>query len=518
MARRRDPEYFRNLQSDVGAFLQLLSHPTLLEDGAELFDLASAEWRLRLEFDKLLLEVWNSNRSLVRRVEELAYRDRGRLGLYVRRPHSKETSVLEFRELRLAERRGREGARSAFRREFVAMLGRESPVRKLEYVSHRSDREHSFSTWYTRGQSRRGTTAWAFIGLGKDEPPAAADAALAFGLIWLEWLRNRAAKTVVPKLQVYLPPAAVDLNVQRARSLNRRAVQLELYEWSQGEPQARLLDLDASGQLQARLVPRKSRESLVRRQHEMLRGLLGDAVDRLTISADAAGDFVSVRVEGLEVARVEGDLSARIYFGLEGSVRRADEAGPEEFQEFILQALARRNAHSRDAADEFYRLQSESWLESMLVRDITKIDPALCQDFVYPQVPAFSRADRGVIDILSVTRAGRLAVIELKLEEEINLPFQALDYWLRVESLRRQGTFRDFGYFPGVSLADAPPLLYLVAPAFRFHSTTARLLRYLDPSIAVIQVGINDQWRRGIKVLFRREKGMAGDSPSPRRL
>jgi len=507
MVHGRDPEFLRNLQNEVEAFVQSLSRPAVVEDEAELFDLTSTQWRLTLEFGKLLFEAWNSSRSVARRVEELAYRDGGKLGLFVRRPHAKATSVLEFRELRLAERRGREEGRSAFRREFVAMLERESPGRRFENVSHRSDREHSFSTWYTRGQARQGSTAWAFIGLGKDEPPAAADAALAFGLIWLDWLRNRSGKTVVPKLRIYLPPEAVELNAQRALSLNHRAVQLELFEWSPGETQARLLNLPAASNLEARLVSRRSSESLVSRHREMLRELLGDTVDRLAMMADAGGDFVSVRVEGLEVARVEGDLSPRIYFGLEGSVQRMDESGREEFQNFISQVLERRNAECHDTSDEFYRLQSERWLESLLVRDITKIDPALSPDFVYPQVPAFSRTDRGVIDILSVTRAGRLAVIELKLEEEINLPFQALDYWLRVETLRRQGKFQDFGYFPGASLSDAPPLLYLVAPAFRFHSTTARLLRYLDPSIAVIQVGINTQWRRGIKVLFRREKG-----------
>jgi len=49
------------------------------------------------------------------------------------------------------------------------------------------------------------------------------------------------------------------------------------------------------------------------------------------------------------------------------------------------------------------------------------------------------------------------------------------------------------------------PLVYLVSPAFRYHSTTGRLLRYLDPAIRIIQVGINDSWRKDIKILFRRE-------------
>ena len=31
------------------------------------------------------------------------------------------------------------------------------------------------------------------------------------------------------------------------------------------------------------------------------------------------------------------------------------------------------------------------------------------------------------------------------------------------------------------------------------------MLRYLDPAIHLIQVGINEGWREDIKVLFRRE-------------
>lgn len=109
-----------------------------------------------------------------------------------------------------------------------------------------------------------------------------------------------------------------------------------------------------------------------------------------------------------------------------------------------------------------------------------------------------------MIDILSMTRHGQLAVIELKLEEEINLPIQGLDYWLRVKWLADREQFRERGYFHGVELSKAPPLLYLVCPAFRFHSTTGQVIRYFDPSIEIIQVGVNDQWREGIEVLFRR--------------
>lgn len=161
---------------------------------------------------------------------------------------------------------------------------------------------------------------------------------------------------------------------------------------------------------------------------------------------------------------------------------------------------------SPDPAQEFYRFHAERWLEHLLVRDPTRIDPALETAWVYPQVPAFVGTERGVIDILACRRDGRLAVIELKLDEDINLPFQTLDYWLRVKWLQERHQFQEFGYFPNVALAEAPPVLYLVSPEFRFHSTIDALLRYFSPSIEVLRVGINNAWRRGVRVLYRRER------------
>jgi hypothetical protein len=505
MAHETGSEPLRALRQEIEAFIQSLAHPAVVEDEAELFDLASTRWSLTIQFDKLLFEAWNQARTLARRVEEVAYRDVDRLGIFVRKSHARETSVLEFRELHPKQRKGRDSGRSAFRQEFTAMLKQEFQGWRLENVSNRSDREHSFSTWYTRGLARQGRTGCALIGLSKDETPAAAEAVLAFGLIWLDWLRSRSERTMVPRLRIYLPREAIELNAHRAAAINHRAVQLELYEWNGGSERRVRVDLETAGDVAVRLVPHRPNEALIARHRDLLRGLLGDVVDCLTMTTDTTGKFVSVRVAGLEIVRIEGDLSPKIFFGLEGSVRRLDDGRRDDFREFVTRVLRWRNATSEDTSDDFYRLQSERWLESVLVNDITRIDPGLSPEFVYPQVPAFSRADRGVIDILTVTREGRLAVMELKLEEQINLPFQALDYWLRVEKLRQQGKFQGYGYFPGVALADAPPLLYLVVPAFRFHSTTTRLLRYLDSSITVMQIGINDPWRHGIKVLFRRE-------------
>ncbi len=506
------PDRLRELQSEIEDFLKSLDHPVVFEEEVEVFDLTSGRWKLDVEFGKLLFEAWNQARSIGRRVEEVAYRDRKRMGVFVRKPGGRETATLEFRELGSREeaaRTARVGSRASFRRELLALLGREYPGWKFERVSNRSDREHSFSTWYARGMARRGRTAWAFLGMAETEPPAAADAVLAYGLIWLEWLRAQHPEIAVSGLRLFLSPSAVDLTAHRATCLRPHTANVEIFARIAEESKPAPVDLKDFGNVETRLSPCRQGPMLVERHRALLGELLGDLFDRVDVAADPSGNFVSLRVHGLEVARVEGQLAARIYFGLEGSYRPLDESSPAKFREFVSRVVEVRRARSQDPTHEFYTLQAERWLESVLLRDITKIDPSLTPACVYPQVPAFAGMDRGVIDILSVTRGGRLTVIELKLQENINLPMQGLDYWLRVKWLSERGQFQERGYFPGLEPTKAPPLLFLVCPAFRFHSTTDCVLRYFDPSIEVVQVGLNAQWREGVRVLFRREMRVA---------
>jgi hypothetical protein len=122
---------------------------------------------------------------------------------------------------------------------------------------------------------------------------------------------------------------------------------------------------------------------------------------------------------------------------------------------------------------------------------------------MYTQVPAFSSGDRGIIDLLGATRDGRLAVIELKASEDIQLVMQAVDYWLRVRWHHEQNDFQRFGYFPDVPLKPKPPLLLLVAPGFRFHPANDIVIRYLSPEIDVVRIALAENWRRSLRVIFR---------------
>jgi hypothetical protein len=100
----------------------------------------------------------------------------------------------------------------------------------------------------------------------------------------------------------------------------------------------------------------------------------------------------------------------------------------------------------------------------LVVRDVTSLDERLDSACLYSQVPTFSASDRAMIDVLTLTRDGRLAVVELKADEDIHLPLQGLDYWARVTWHHARREFQHVGYFPARELCADKPLLFRVAP------------------------------------------------------
>ena len=134
---------------------------------------------------------------------------------------------------------------------------------------------------------------------------------------------------------------------------------------------------------------------------------------------------------------------------------------------------------------------------------MTRVDATLDARFAYSQVFASAGGAHGILDLLAVTRSGRLAIIELKAGEHIHLPLQAADYWLRVRKHLERGEIARYGYFPAVELQRAPPVVYLVAPALRFHPSTDEILRCLSLELEVVRVGLAEGWRRGLRVIIR---------------
>jgi hypothetical protein len=95
-------------------------------------------------------------------------------------------------------------------------------------------------------------------------------------------------------------------------------------------------------------------------------------------------------------------------------------------------------------------------------------------------------------------------VLELKANEDFHLPLQGLDYWARVRWHNERGEFKKFGYFAGREISAELPLLLLVAPALRIHPQTDTLLKYLSPEIDWELIAVDERWREGLKVVFRK--------------
>jgi hypothetical protein len=180
-----------------------------------------------------------------------------------------------------------------------------------------------------------------------------------------------------------------------------------------------------------------------------------------------------------------------------------DDCNLEDFDRLVRSIGEVRHPEGpRDA--RCWRLHPERWLESLVVKNVAALDDSLDPRWRYSQVPAFSAADRAMIDVPTVTRGGRLVVLELKADEDIHLPLQGIDYWSRVAWHHQRGEFQKFGYFAGRELSAEPPLLTMVAPALHVHPATDTLLRYVDPSIEWQVLGIDEHWRTDLKVVFRK--------------
>jgi hypothetical protein len=112
-----------------------------------------------------------------------------------------------------------------------------------------------------------------------------------------------------------------------------------------------------------------------------------------------------------------------------------------------------------------------------------------------------------------VTADGRLAVIELKVDDDLHFALQGLDYWIRVRHHHLQtadaatglGEFQRHGYFCGVQLSTLPPRLYLVAPSLHIHPATETILRYLSPRVEWNLLALDERWRQQIRVVWRKQ-------------
>ena len=490
-------------------FLAGTRDAVVMEDGQLVFDLATARYSVSADHGKCLLHLWSSDRNTVRRVLAVEHKS-GILRMDVQRFGQARPSRMEICLVR--DRRSpstRKATRSAYQQRLHAVLEREFAGWHVERLTTAMDLEKSFGPVYARGVLRHGASAFAVLGVNAQESQAAVDAAVAFGVLWLDHLRERLAMSAhVEGLKLFVPRGGCTVAAARMAHLHAQAAKWQLFEFDERAGEIEPVDCADRGNIATRLVHAASEEAAHERFAQSIARVR--ALAKEAEIAVLAASAIAFRVHGLEFARarlapaVSGfQLEEEIVFGA-GACETvlSDETAPI-FHRLVARILsARRRGGDRNHA--LWRMHPERWLESLVVRDVAALDSTLDPAFVYSQVPAFAAHDRGMIDVLTVTREGRLAVIELKAEEDPQLPLQGLDYWSRVHWHNQRGEFQQFGYFPGVALSPRPPLLLLAAPALHLHPTTDTLLRYLAPEVDITIIGLDERWRDGLRVVFRK--------------
>ncbi|MGA3159838.1 MAG: hypothetical protein ABSC77_01380 [Terracidiphilus sp.] len=512
----------------------LADHPAaaVLEDGRVLFDMRAARYAVSEQHGRCLLQLWSEERNLMRTVVEVQERAQC-LRLATRRMGVARPQTLEL--VPTSDRRtptARESARRNYQRLLERVLTRQFIGEKAEGFRSAMDLEHSFGPAYVRGRLLKGTAAEAVIGVSEAESGAIIDGILTLGILWLDHCRQHGdGRRHFGGLKVIVPAGAWRTTAERMAWLNHKAADFQLFTLDERSEELAVVDFRDTGNLDSRLVHAFSADAAIERCREGIDRLLllvpPAAQDRIEIRPSSATE-VGLLLHGLEFARVRHGVAANT-FARENEISfgaGANETPLTEENEPLCRDLFSRLFLSRhgDGAhtDPLFRLQPERWLESRLRAEIAELMPGLRGDMLYSQVPALSTGDRGLLDLLTLDRNGRLTVIELKADEDLHLPLQALDYWIRVRALnndrqplvgneggRPLSAFERQGYFPEAEVSPLTPRLLLAGPALRIHPANEPVLRYLSPQVEWELIALTEHWRRELKVVFRKRSSDA---------
>jgi hypothetical protein len=516
-------------------------HPAaaLLEDGRVLFDMRTSHYSVAESHGRCLLQLWSDERNLIRTVINVQQRAQC-LRLVTRRMGAAKPQSLEFAPT--SDRRTpttRDTARRNYQRLLERVLARQFVGVKVDGFRTAMDLEHSFGPAYVRGRLLKGTAADAVIGVSASESAAVVDGVLTLAILWLDYCRNHAdtrrhfggVKVIVPagapsdrSSSLGWTAGAWRTTAARMAWLNHAAADFQLFTLDERSEELTSVDFRDVGNLDSRLVHAFSSAAALDRCRPGIDRLLvlipSAARERVEIRPHSATE-VGLLLHGLEFARVRHGASAH-SFARENEVTfgaGASETPLTPENEDLCRDLFNRLFLSRHAdgahTDPLYRMAPERWLESRLRAGLADLLPNLRGDIFYSQVPALCAGDRGMLDLLALDRSSRLVVLELKADEDLHLPLQALDYWIRVRALNddRQtapsgptalSAFERNGYFTGTEVSPLPPRLILAAPALRIHPANEPVLRYLSPQIEWELLGLTEHWRRDLKVVFRK--------------
>jgi len=282
---------------EIEAFLENSRQPALLEPGEEMLALTPGNYALDIRGQRLTLQAWDRTRNLTRRVTGIKQSTAARMELAVERfPRRQGQLFLLDLGRRAGAGLGRRSGRLVFRERFRLFLRRQFPEWNLAELSAEPNLEFSLSPAFPRALLRHGQHAWAAIAC---PPEGDAAAMLAFGLIWLSYLRARERRLTVEGLALYLPTGSERSTALRLLCLDPAAARFELFTYSEEDFIAGVDPRD-HGNLDTRLEPCRRPEPNQTEAWRAIAALPG--VERIPRHDGRA----SLRVRGIEFAQLAG--------------------------------------------------------------------------------------------------------------------------------------------------------------------------------------------------------------------
>ena len=379
------------------------------------------------------------------------------------------------------------------------------PETRIERCSLSPGIRHSQPGRYARILLRRKQQRIAVTGSVVTLYPAGVDAFLSSALLWFQRTANRIKPPYIEQLWLIVSPESVKSTISRI-ALLRKSLQDVIKVFTVDD---NLLELVREETPERRDLWKKNlaRFPPVPAANSTL--LISKVIDLAPEAIDVvhARHGETLRYFGLPFARVRVLLDAeRLWFGIDAAHRRMlNEVTLDGWQNLLRDLQQYRSATATDHRHALYRSATEAWLESLLRKDITRLDPGLIIAPLHAQFRTARGGKLGIrpIDMLALRQDGRLVVIELKVAEDREHVLQGVDYWRRVEAHRRRGHISKAKLFGERQIRDESPLVYLVAPMLRVHASFPTLARCIANDIEIYRFDINEDWRSGVRVMRR---------------
>ncbi len=317
------------------------------EDGQWLAERASLQWEVNRKGKQALVHLWSDERNLTRRVLRVKECAEDRIVLEVQRFGRAKPGRLEFLRTDSPRAAGRI-EREQFRARFERILKERFPDAVVDSLTAAPGLEHSFSGLYVRGVMHEGSRAWGVLAVSASEDAAAVEGILAFGILWLDWLRSHVQQRAIEGLRLFVPQGGSRCLRERLLALSS-AARTEIYELREPDGMMQKVDSADAGNLESRLMPRREIESKLRAAADTIAeicAMLHDTSSAIALRVLAGKDDLGLSFRGLVFAHW---TKQGVFFGLGQAPERLTSATKPRLERLRHQLDLHRSSLAEDA-------------------------------------------------------------------------------------------------------------------------------------------------------------------------